>query len=59
MSESFHVNMSYSGSEVLKEKFFNDLSKFLHFYYLPFEEDLALYLKNLKFPLPKDDLYQV
>jgi hypothetical protein len=31
----------------------------LHFYYLPFEEDLALYLNNLEFPLPKDDLYQV
>jgi hypothetical protein len=27
--------------------------------YLPFEEDLALYLNNLKFPKPKDDLYQV
>jgi hypothetical protein len=58
MSESFHVNMSYSGSVALKgKKIFNDLAKFLHFYdYLPFEEDLALYLKNSKFPLPKDDL---
>jgi hypothetical protein len=26
--------------------------------YLPFEEDLALYLNNSKSPLPKDDLYQ-
>jgi hypothetical protein len=60
MSESFHVNMSYSGSVVLTEKFFNDLAKFSHFYdNLPFEEDLALYLNNLKFPLPKDDLCQV
>jgi hypothetical protein len=25
--------------------------------YLPFEEDLALYLNNLKCSLPKDDLY--
>jgi hypothetical protein len=25
----------------------------------PFEGDLALYLNNLDFPLPKDDLYQV
>jgi hypothetical protein len=25
----------------------------------PFEEDLALYLNNLKFPLSKDDLYQL
>ena len=32
----------------------------LHFCdYLPFEEDRALYLNNLEFPLPKDDLYQV
>jgi hypothetical protein len=23
------------------------------------EEDLALYLNNLEFPLPKDNLYQV
>ena len=27
--------------------------------YLPFEEDLALYLNNLEFPSPKNDLYQV
>jgi hypothetical protein len=59
MSESFHVNLSYHGSVVLKEKNSNDLAKFLHFYdYLPFEEDLALYLYNSKVPLPKDDLYQ-
>jgi hypothetical protein len=33
---------------------------FLHFCdYLPFEEDLALALYNVKSPLPKDDLYQV
>jgi hypothetical protein len=32
----------------------------LHFCdYLPFEEDLALYLNNLESPLPNDDLYQV
>jgi hypothetical protein len=61
MSESFNVNMSYSGSVVLKGgKKFNDLAKFFHFYdYLPFKEDLALYLNNLEFPLPRDDLYQV
>jgi hypothetical protein len=60
MSESFHVNMSYFGSVVLKGKKFNDLAKLLHFYdYLPFEEDLTLYLNNLEFPLHKDDLYQV
>jgi hypothetical protein len=27
--------------------------------YIPFEKDLTLYLYNFKFPLPKDDLYQV
>jgi hypothetical protein len=27
--------------------------------YLPFEEDLALYLKNFEFPSSKDVLYQV
>jgi hypothetical protein len=35
-----------------------------HFYifmiiYLPFEEDLAIYLNKLNFPLSKDNLYQV
>jgi hypothetical protein len=61
MSESFHVNLRYYGSVVLKgKKNSNDLAKFLHFYdYLPFEEDLALNLNNSKFPVPKDDLYQV
>jgi hypothetical protein len=47
-----------SGSQ--GKKLLNVLAKFLHFYdYLPFEEDLALYLNNSKFSLPKDDLYQV
>jgi hypothetical protein len=33
---------------------------FLHFCdYLPFEEDLALYLNKLDFPSSKDNLYQV
>jgi hypothetical protein len=33
----------------------NDPIPFLHFYdYLPLEEDLALYLNKLEFPLPKD-----
>jgi hypothetical protein len=27
--------------------------------YLPFEENLALYLNKLEFPSPKDKLYQV
>jgi hypothetical protein len=32
----------------------------LHFYnYLPFEEDLALYLNYFEFPSPKNFLYQV
>ena len=38
----------------------NGLAKVLHFYdYLSFEEDLALKLHNLKFPVLKDVLYQV
>jgi hypothetical protein len=52
--------MSYSGSVVLKEKISMVSPNVLHFYdYLPFEEDLALYLNNLVFSFPKDDLYQV
>jgi hypothetical protein len=44
----------------MRRKYFNDPTLFFHFYdYPPFEEDLALYLNNLEFPLPKDDLYQV
>jgi hypothetical protein len=56
MSESFHVNLSYSGSVVLEENNFNYLTKFLHFCD---EDDLALYLDNLQSTLLKDDLYQV
>jgi hypothetical protein len=60
ISDSFHVNMTYSGSVVLEKKIFKWPHPFLHFCdHLPFEEDLALYLNNLEFPLPKDDLYQV
>jgi hypothetical protein len=41
-------------------RFLNDPTPFLYCCnFLFFEEDLALYLKNLKFPLPKDDVYQV
>jgi hypothetical protein len=41
-------------------RFLNDPILFLHFCdYLPFEEDLALYLNKLEFPLPKENLYQV
>jgi hypothetical protein len=43
-----------------RRRFLNEPTPFLHFcYYLPFEEDLALYLNNLEFPLPKDDLCQL
>jgi hypothetical protein len=52
--------MSFSGFVVLAKKIFKLPDPFLHFCdYLPFEEDLALDLYNLKFPLSKDDLYQV
>jgi hypothetical protein len=58
MSENFHVNMSYFGSVVVKEKPFQWPHQFFHFYdYLPFKKGLALYLVNLEFPLPQDDLY--
>jgi hypothetical protein len=43
-----------------KRRFLNDPTPFLHFCdYLPFEEDLALYLKEFNFPLSKDNLYDV
>jgi hypothetical protein len=43
-----------------RRRFFNDPTLFLHFCdYLPFEEDLALYLNKLEFPSLKDNLYQV
>jgi hypothetical protein len=48
------------GPVVLEKKILNDPIPFLHFCdYLPFEEDLALYLNKLEFPLPKDNLYEV
>jgi hypothetical protein len=41
-----------------RKRFLNDATQFLHFCdYLPFEEDLAVYLKKLKFASPKDNLY--
>jgi hypothetical protein len=60
LSGSFHVNLSFSGplcsSKWLHPFFFF----FLHFCdYLPFEEDLALYLNKLEFPSPMGDMYQV
>jgi hypothetical protein len=59
MSESFHVNLTYSGSVVLKGKN-DDLAKFLHFCdYIHFEEEVAFHLYNLEVPLPMDDLYKV
>ena len=60
ISESFHVNITYSGSMVLEKKIFkwpHPIFAFFFLDYLPFEEDLALYLNNLESPLPKDDLY--
>ena len=41
-------------------KFLNDLALFWHFCdYLPFEEELALYLTKTESPSPKNNLYQV
>jgi hypothetical protein len=43
-----------------RRRFVKDPTPFLHFRdYLPFEEDMALYLNKLEFPSPKDNLYQV
>jgi hypothetical protein len=42
-----------------RRRFLND-SPFLHFCdYLPFEENLALYLNKLEFPSLNDNVYQV
>jgi hypothetical protein len=50
--------MTYSGSSGSEEEGFKGPQPILHFcIYLPFEVDLALYLNNLEFPLPKDDFY--
>ena len=60
ISESFHVNMSSSGSVVLEKKSFKWPHPIFAFCdYLPFEKDLALDFYSFEFPLPKDDLYQV
>jgi hypothetical protein len=43
-----------------RRRFLNDPIPSLHFYDYPtLEEDLALYLNKLGFPLPKDNVYQV
>jgi hypothetical protein len=43
---------------VVLERLLKDSAPFLHFCdYLPFGEDLALYLKKLEFPSPKNNLY--
>jgi hypothetical protein len=53
ISESFHVNMTYSGSVVLEKIFKWTHPIFAFCDYLPFEKDLALYLKNLEFLYPR------
>jgi hypothetical protein len=53
----FHVNFSFSGPVVLVKKLFNDPTLILNFSdYLLLEEDLALHLNKLEFPLLKDNL---
>jgi hypothetical protein len=45
MWRGFHVNLSFSGSLVLKNKFFNDRTLYLHFFhYLPYDENLVLWI---------------
>jgi hypothetical protein len=57
MSESVHVNFSFSGPVILQKKKLNDPTLFWHFCnYLRFEEDLVLYLNKLEFALPKNNL---
>jgi hypothetical protein len=43
----------------MRRKYLNDPTYFCTFVIIPLEEDLALYLNNSEFKLPKDDLYQV
>jgi hypothetical protein len=57
ISLSFHINMRSSGSVVLEKKILNDPIPFL--WLSPSEQDLALYLFNFEFLLPKDNLYHV
>jgi hypothetical protein len=49
ISESFHINMTYSGAVVAKKifKWRHPIFTFLCDY-LPFEVDMALYLNNLE-----------
>jgi hypothetical protein len=52
-----YVYLSFSGPVVL-DKISNDPNISVHFCdYISFVEDLALYLNNFEFPLPKDKLY--
>jgi hypothetical protein len=63
----FHISKNYFCQVWLKlaqwfyrSRFLNDPTPFLHFCdYLPFEEDLALYLNKLEFHSHKDNVYQV
>jgi hypothetical protein len=60
MPESFNVKFSFSGFIVLKNKIFKWPHPICTFCdYLPFEEDLSLYLNKREFPSPKDNMYQV
>jgi hypothetical protein len=56
MSESFHVNMSSSGSEVFEKKIFKWANLMFAILWLSF---LWSSLNNFVFPLRKDNLYQV
>jgi hypothetical protein len=48
------------GQVVPQNRIFKWPITFLHFCdYLPFEEDMALYLNKLEFPSPKGNLYQI
>jgi hypothetical protein len=58
--EAFTEISAFLALWFVRIRFLNDSTLFLHFCdHLLFEEDLALDLYNFKFPLPKEDLYQV
>jgi hypothetical protein len=52
------ISSKYELSGPWQKIFLNDPTPILYFCdYLPFEEDLTVYLYNFEFPLPKNNLY--
>jgi hypothetical protein len=59
MSGKFHVNLGFSGLVVLEKIFTWSHHVCIFCDFLPFDEDLVLYLNELEFPSSKDNLHQV